>query len=77
MNLLNENDATRQDARSWSGTLGRLAAELPMIRPGAFRQFDAAPATRLSSILSHLRQRHQRQEHAADKLRAHEFIMGP
>jgi hypothetical protein len=82
MNPLNENDTARQAARSWSERLGNLAAELPAIRPEvAFTQFPAAPPaalpTRLSSILSHLRQRAQRREHAADKLRAQEFLTGP
>jgi hypothetical protein len=82
MNLLNENDAARHDARTWSGRLGNLAAELPAVRPGAaFTHLDSAlpsalPA-RLSLILDRFRQRHQRQQHAADKLRANEFVMAP
>jgi hypothetical protein len=81
MNPLNETDVARQRGRSWSGRLGNLAAELPAIRPeAAFNQLSAPPAaflTRLAAIFNHLRQRHQRREHAADKLRAQEFIMGP
>jgi hypothetical protein len=77
MNLLNKNDATLQDARSWSGTLGRLAAERPAVRAGtAFSQPDTALPSRLSAIPNHLRRRRRRQEHAADKLRAQEFVMG-
>jgi hypothetical protein len=82
MNPLNKSDVARQAARSWSGRLGSLAAEVPAIRPeAAFTQLDttSAPAlpARMSSILNHLRQRAQRREHAADKLRAQEFMMGP
>jgi hypothetical protein len=81
MNQLNDNHAARHDARTWSGRLGSLAAELPAPRPtGALTHLDAvSPAglpTRLSSILDHLRQRRQRQEHAADQLRAQEFLRG-
>jgi hypothetical protein len=81
MNPLNDNDAARQDARSWSGRLGHLAAEAPAPRPtGALTHLDAvSPAglpTRLFSILDYLRQRRQRQEHAADQLRAREFLRG-
>jgi hypothetical protein len=80
MNPLNETDVARQQARSWSGRLGNLAAASPATRPGAaFDQLDAPPPLppRLLSILNYLRQRHQRREHAADKLRANEFVMAP
>jgi hypothetical protein len=82
VNPLNETDEARQQARTWSGRLGTLAAELPAIRLGApFNQLDATPLaalpTRLTSILNHLRQRAQRRQEAADKLRAQEFIMAP
>jgi len=82
MNPLNETDVSRQQARSWSGRLGSLAATSPAVRPEApFPQLDsrhpAAFPTRLLSILDNLRQRHQRREHAADKLRANEFVMAP
>jgi hypothetical protein len=80
MNPLNETDVSRQQARSWSGRLGSLAAASPAVRPGAaFDQLDAPPPlpTRLLSILDNLRQRHQRQQHAAAKLRANEFMMAP
>jgi hypothetical protein len=81
MNPLHESDLARQQARAWSEQLGALAASSPATRPGAaFTQLGAAPSalpTWLSAILSHLRQRRQRQEHVADKLRAQEFIMGP
>jgi hypothetical protein len=79
MNLLNENDRSRQAARAWSGRLGTLAAASPAVRPGAaFDQLDVPPPlpTRLSLILNHLRQRAQRREYAADKLRANEFMTG-
>jgi hypothetical protein len=82
MNLLNANDTARQAARSWSERLGSLAAASPSLRPAAaLAQLDTAPPAalpaRLSSILHHLRQRAQRREHAADKLRAQEFLTGP
>jgi hypothetical protein len=81
MNPLNETDVARQQARSWSEQIGNLAAASPTTRTGtALDQLDATPAalpTRLTLILNHLRQRHQRGQHAADKLRAQEFIMGP
>jgi hypothetical protein len=74
-------DTTRQAARSWSEQLGSLAAASPATRPEAsIAQLDAAPpaglSTRLSAILSHLRQRRARQEHAAEELRAREFLTG-
>jgi hypothetical protein len=81
MNPLNENDRSRQAARAWSEHLGNLAAASPAVRPGAaFAQLDAPPSAltpRLSAIPNLLGQRRQRQEQAADKLRAQEFIMGP
>jgi hypothetical protein len=81
MNPLHEPDLARQQARAWSAHLGALAAASSASRPGpAFTQLDAAPSAlppRLYAILSHLRQRRQRQELVADKLRAQEFIMGP
>jgi hypothetical protein len=78
MNSLTTNDSARQ-AASWSGRLGRLAAELPANRPPVASPplSDGAVPSRLSAILNHIRQRRQRQEHAADKLRAQEFVMGP
>jgi hypothetical protein len=79
MNMLNENDTIRQQATTLSARLGNLAASSSAIRPqAAFDQLDSAPTlpTRLSSILDHLRQRAQRREHAADKLRAQEFMTG-
>jgi hypothetical protein len=81
MNSLNDHDLARQQARAWSEQLGALAAASPASRPqSAFTQLDAPPSAltpRLSAILSRLRQRRQRQELVADKLRAQEFIMGP
>jgi hypothetical protein len=81
MNPISENGPVRQAARSWSASLGSLAA----ISAGARReeaqpQLDSSPPsplpTRLSSILAQLRQRNQRREHAADKLRGNEFMAG-
>jgi hypothetical protein len=79
MNMLNDNDTTRQQARTFSERLGNLAASSSAIRPEpAFNQLDATTAlpASLSPILSHLRQRAQRMEHAQDKLRAQEFMTG-
>jgi hypothetical protein len=66
------NDApANQDARTWSGRLGSLAADLPATRPAV----DPNPAldapTRLSAILPHFRQRRQ---DALLMLRANEFV---
>jgi hypothetical protein len=70
MNFLNENDG----ARTWSGRLGTLAAESPMTN---LPQFDRIPSTtRLAAILSHFHRRQQSREHAADTLRANEFLTG-
>jgi hypothetical protein len=71
----------RQAARTWSSQLGSLAAASPATRPeAASPHFDAAPpadlSTRLSAILSHFRQRRARQQHAAEELRAREFLTG-
>jgi hypothetical protein len=76
---LHANDVTRQQATTLSERLGNLAAASSATRPdAAFNQFDAtAPIpTRLSFILDHFRRRAQRREHAADKLRAQEFMAG-
>jgi hypothetical protein len=74
------NDAARRDARSWSGRLGSLAAELPAPRPEAtISQLGTVSPTfptHLSSILEHFRRRHQRQQDTAEKHRAQEFLMG-
>jgi hypothetical protein len=81
MSPLNETDVARQQARSWSEQIGNLAAELPATRPeAALTQLGTRPTAlpnRLTLILNHLRQRHQKREHAADKLRAQEFVMAP
>jgi len=79
MNSLN--NPASQAARDWSEQLGSLAAASPDRRPEAsFAQLDNAPpadlSTRLSAILSQFRQRRARQEQAADKLRAQEFLTG-
>ena len=64
-------DLNGHDALSWSAHLGALAAQSPTTRPdSAFNQ-----PTRPSALLRHLRRR-QRQEQAADKFRANEFILG-
>jgi hypothetical protein len=81
MNPLHDSDLARQQARAWSEHLGTLAAASPAVRPGAaFTQLGTPPSalpTRWLSILDNLRQRHQRQQDAADKLRVQEFIMAP
>jgi hypothetical protein len=71
MNPLNDNDA----ARAWSAQLGKLAAASAVSRTEpAVTQLDFP--TRLAALLDQFRQRRQRQEHAADKLRAQDFVMG-
>jgi hypothetical protein len=81
MNPLHETGPASQQARALSQQLGALAAASSATRPGAAStQLDAAPSAltpRLSVILGHLRQRRQRQELVADKLRVQEFMMGP
>jgi hypothetical protein len=81
MNPLHEADLARRQARAWSGQLGALAAASPATRPEpTSMQPDAPPSAltpRLSAVLGRVRQRRQRQELVADKLRAQEFIMGP
>jgi hypothetical protein len=75
MNSLN--DSARQEARTWSEHLGSLAAASPVSRPEeASPQLDADLSARLSAILSHFQQRRARQEHAAEELRAREFLTG-
>jgi hypothetical protein len=78
MNPLHETDLTSQQAQAWSQHLGALAAASSATRPGpAFPQLDVTPSPLtpgLSAILSQLRQRRQRQELVADKLRANEFL---
>jgi hypothetical protein len=80
MNPLHPNDPSRQAAQAFSERLASLAAESPSSRPEASpTQLDAtsAPlATRLTSLIARRRQRAQRREEAADKLRAQEFMMG-
>ena len=80
MNALPTNDAARQDARTWSQQLGRLAAlqqparpEIPHPRHGS----QSAPAlhpTPLHAVLSHVNERPTAQEHATDKLRIHDLL---
>jgi hypothetical protein len=81
MNPLHGTDLARQQARAWSGQLGALAATSSTTRRGAaLPQLDPTlPSdlpTRLSVILHHIRKRSHRREHAADKLRANEFMTG-
>jgi hypothetical protein len=81
MTPLRETDLAKEQARAWSAHLGTLAAASPATRPGAaFTQLNAptsALPARLSAILNLLGQRARRQEQAADKIRAQEFIMPP
>lgn len=75
MNPLNDNPL-----RDWSGRLGELAAEQASSVPaGPFTQIgsDAAGPSRLARVLDHFRRQNRRREHAADKLRAAEFIQAP
>jgi hypothetical protein len=78
MNSLNDNDA--RHAADWSGRLGRFAAELRASRPeAALTPLDTVSPplpTHISSILEHLRRRRQRQQYAAENLRAQEFLTG-
>ena len=81
MNAFRETDLANQQARAWSAHLGALAVASRASPPGAaLTQLNTLPSglpPRVSAILNHLRQRRQRQEQAADKLRAQEFMMGP
>jgi hypothetical protein len=81
MNPLNETDVARGQARNWSGRLGNLAAGNSAARPRAaplrLDTLSSAFPPCLSAILNHLRQRHQRRQQAAEKLRAQEFVMAP
>jgi hypothetical protein len=69
---MNPPNNSAQQARTWSSNLGTLAAEQPAITPIRLGEGD----TRLAAIVQHIRQRHQSREHAHDKLRAQEFVMG-
>lgn len=79
MNTLN--DTTHQDARHWSAQLGATSAELAAARsrqgfhqPGGQAGVAALPQ-RVVDLLTRVGQRTQSQEHAADQLRAKEFMM--
>jgi hypothetical protein len=75
MNPFNPNDPTRQTARAWSAKLGSLAAAQPANRRDVtVPQHSGAVPTRLAAVLTHLRQRAERRQHAADQLRAEEFM---
>jgi hypothetical protein len=63
----------RQDPQILSARLGELAAE----RPATTIPLDPAFQTPLSRVLRQLRHRRQLREHAADNLRAQEFVMEP
>jgi hypothetical protein len=69
---------TRRRQEKSRSAEGSLAAASPANRPeAASTQLDTSPAglsTQLSAILSHFRQK--RQEHAAEELRAREFLTG-
>jgi hypothetical protein len=78
MTPINSPDPSQQ-ARTWAERLGSLAAASPATdREPAATQLGGSPAfpARLSPILDHFRQRHQRRQHAADTLRAEEFLSG-
>lgn len=81
MNLIEVNDPFRQDVRRWSAHLSKLAADVPAptaekaLAPFDFASIPALPA-RLSSVLIRLSQRNRTREHAADKLRVQEFLVG-
>lgn len=81
MTPLNAANEARQAARTWSGQLGNLAADLPVSTPeGIISQFNPSSTPPLSApsnaVLTRLWQRAQRREHAANKLRAQEFLTG-
>ncbi len=68
------NDPARQQLQLFSARLGRIAAGLPATRSGT----PPAPgpaASPLAAILAQLGRLRSAQV-AADKLKAHEFIMG-
>jgi hypothetical protein len=78
MNFVNDTDPSRQAARSWSGRLGSLAAAAPAIRPeAASTHLDSAPLPARWALVLEQLLRARRREHAADKLRSHEFILAP
>jgi hypothetical protein len=75
MNPFNPNDPSRQSAQGWSANLGSLAAASSATRPEASApQPDTALPQRLAAVLGHFRRRAERRQHAADKLRAEEFM---
>jgi len=81
MSSINANDAAQQVARSWSERLGSLAAQLRQTRPttvvlqpGDVTGYGAV-SRGLSAILP-LGQHNPAQEHAADKLKVQEFLVG-
>ena len=80
MNPLTDPEPARQAARAWSERLGSLAASTATRPETAFAQLGPAAAsplpTRLAAVLGHFRARADRCEHAADKLRANEFMKG-
>jgi hypothetical protein len=68
----NEYDPARQAAVALSGRLGRLAASSAVRTQGAFPHLDLSITPRLASVLARVRRRAE--EHAADRLRANEFM---
>jgi hypothetical protein len=72
---LHPNDPSRQSVQAFSERLGSLAAASSATRPEApAPQLNAAVTPRLSAALAHFRQRSERRQHAADQLRAQEFM---
>jgi hypothetical protein len=68
-------DPSSQAAQAWSAKLGCLAAQGPATRPDVLApQLNAALPQRLAAVLAHFRQRAERRQHAADQLRAEEFM---
>jgi hypothetical protein len=80
MKPLHPTGPTRQSAQAFSERLGSLAAEFPSTQPApTATQLNATPAplpTRLFALLADFRQRAQRRQETAEKLRAEEFMRG-
>jgi hypothetical protein len=80
MNSFSPTGPTRQAAQNFSERLGSLAAESASSRPATPAPLlDATPVpvpTQLTSLIARVRQRSQRQEEAAEKLRAQDFLRG-
>jgi len=78
MNATPDFDQARQQAQHWSSRLGALAAGLPASQPFLAPVQPAGQATpsSLSTMLTHLLQRSRAQQHARDKMKANEFLVG-